>query len=732
MYQIFANNAIIFDDTTPLPSLKVIEPKLTLEDNNAGSLVFKLPPGNVAYDSITCMTTEVIVKQDDVEIWRGRVITEETDFWKCKKYTAEGELAYLNDTIQLPAKYTTSNTTVASFLRSLLTKHNSQIGNSGINKVFNVDNTGPAITVDDGDTLDDSSAINRYTNYETTLKCINEKLVDKLGGHLRIRHQGGKRYLDYLEDYTEIGASDQEIRFGVNLLDYVSNLDSVDWVTAICPRGKRLEIDEKDQPIAGLEAYTNVSTAAADGSWHTAGSYFVTNANMVSQYGFISAVVDWDEVTDVTILRNKAKKYLQSVVFDQLCLEISAVDLHYLNPSIETLKIQETVRCISEPHGMDTSFPVTKVEIDLNNPSNTKYTLGTKVSSSLTAAQNKANSALTQYVNDTFVPTESKILTEAQATATSLINGAAAGGVASWMYGTDGNGNALIDQTAATPKVPTGIRVANAQKDANATNRWLWTTGGLGHYKRNNTSTLWKNVNVNVAMTMDGKIVADRITTGCIKLTGAANRANNSWDTTGQTASTTLVPTFLQTYNSSGSLIGRWGSDGIWLANGTISIGTKRNVTFYDADGNATTESRCPFEVDSNGIVYATNGKFTGTVSSANIFGSAIKGTTFYLKQYNTNHDHGRSGSYDIVDISSGKLKTQGTWIQLCQDVANEDIKHVGLGVNRWAYHENGVVHIEVTSRTIFDLFYWWDSKAEDYKNSIVECAKYWAEHGEW
>lgn len=584
MYKIYANDSLIFEDISPLESLKILEPKLTLEENAAGSLEFKLPPTNVGYNSIRCLTTELRVEQDGEEIWRGRVISEEKDFWNCKKYLAEGELAYLNDSVQPPKQYNVSNTNIRSFITSLLNTHNAQVGTNS-NKRFLIG----GVTVDDGDTVDDSDAIHRYTNYETTLKCINEKLVGKLGGHIRIRHSGASRYFDYFKDYSEIGSCDQQIRFGVNLLDFIQNAEATDWVTAIVPRGKRLEIEESEQPVPGLEAYTTIEDVATDGSWHTKGSNAISNPTAVSNYGYVSAVVDWDEVTDPAILYSKAKKYLQSVQFDKLCLEISAVDLHYLNPNIERFKLQETVHCISEVHGMDTSFPVTKIEIDLLNPSNTKYTLGTEVHTTLTSATNKVNDNLVKYVDDTFIPTESIILDNARDNATQLIEGAVsdlndtiagstAGGYASFIYGLDKTtGNADIDQNPANPKKPQGLRVADAQKDVNAKNRWLWTTGGLGHYGRSKTSDPWGPINV--AITMDGKVVADSMTVGMIKLTGAA---------AGQSSGGTGKSLFLKVYDGT-TEVGRWGKDGIYIRTGSITLG--------QPDG----DSRYPFVVDNDG-----------------------------------------------------------------------------------------------------------------------------------
>lgn len=73
--------------------------------------------------------------------------------------------------------------------------------------------------------------------------------------------------------------------------------------------------------------------------------------------------------------------------------------------------------------------------------------------------------------------------------------------------------------------------------------------------------------------------------------------------------------------------------------------------------------------IDRNGIA-TTNGSFSGNIS-----GSAISGSSFYLA----------SGG-DIVDISNGRIKTQGTWIQLCKTLSDTDEEHFALGYHDSAY----------------------------------------------
>ena len=89
--------------------------------------------------------------------------------------------------------------------------------------------------------------------------------------------------------------------------------------------------------------------------------------------------------------------------------------------------------------------------------------------------------------------------------------------------------------------------------------------------------------------------------------------------------------------------------------------------------------------IDRNGIA-TTNGSFSGSIS-----GSSISGSTFYLK------DGG-----DIVDISSGRLKTQGTWIQLCKTLTDTDEEHFALGYHYSAYmNDSEGFFLQVRSKKI-------------------------------
>lgn len=546
MYNIYADDLLFYSDTIPSENVKIIDPHLTLADSAAGSLEFSLPPMNVGYEKIKRMTTDIIVNCDDEEIWRGRVLQDTEDFWKNRRLVCEGELAFLNDSIQPPHRYLSTETTVESFFFALLDNHNAQVEE---NRRFEHG----MVTVTDGDQQDDSDAIYRFTNYETTLECLNDKLVERLGGHLRVRHQDGHRYLDYISDDT-LGTNTQVVRFGVNLLEFSKNIDMSELATAIVPRGERLDIDSSDpRYVEGLDAYLTVESVAAS-EQHDAGSMFVKSPDAISNFGWISAVVDWDNVTDANTLYNKAVKYLQDEQYEKMTLEIQALDLKYLSNSNKPIKFLTKLRCISEPHGMDHTFLVSKMDIDLSNPGNSLYTLGTDITLSLTQAANKVNQKVLEEMEK--IPSKNAILTAAQENAFNILMGADGGFVRFEKYDpSDPN------YDPQNPDVIHAIVISNGPTDDTSTRKWIWDEGGLGHLTRDQVQDPWEPSNLNVAMTMDGKINCDYLyggkiygqeIEGCTITGGTIKGADiQSYSRSTQTAgnSTRITGGMLQVYN---------------------------------------------------------------------------------------------------------------------------------------------------------------------------------------
>ncbi|MEG0323456.1 MAG: hypothetical protein RR619_05620, partial [Raoultibacter sp.] len=76
------------------------------------------------------------------------------------------------------------------------------------------------------------------STYPSTGDVIKSKLLDSVGGYIQVRHENGKRFIDYLADFDK--SSTQVIDFGKNLLDYVKETDASSIRTAVVPVGAKL------------------------------------------------------------------------------------------------------------------------------------------------------------------------------------------------------------------------------------------------------------------------------------------------------------------------------------------------------------------------------------------------------------------------------------------------------------------------------------------------------------
>ena len=177
MYSVYAKKGgtkvCIYNDVFTTPEVLALSPKLELQESAAGTFKIKLPGSNAGYDFVERLTTEIIVEKEGTEIWSGRIMKEDTDFWKHRSIECEGELSYLNDTTQPQAEY--HDISPRSLLQTFINIHNAKVSSD---KRFTIG----SVTV-----TDPNDSLYRYTNYESTLEAINDKLCKRLGGYLQIR-----------------------------------------------------------------------------------------------------------------------------------------------------------------------------------------------------------------------------------------------------------------------------------------------------------------------------------------------------------------------------------------------------------------------------------------------------------------------------------------------------------------------------------------------------------------
>ncbi len=354
MYTIYADDALLYSPGDE--ELSVLSPVLETSCNAAGTLTFVLLPAHPLYDKLQKLKTRIRVMQDDEILWRGRVLETETDFYRQKTVTCEGELTYLVDSVLHPYKLADYDGTAAGLFRLYLTRHNEavseaqqfQIGNVDIETLSSVENTG----------------------YGNTWDEISGNLLDIHGGFLRVRHEDGARYLDWTkESGTSCG---QVIRFGENLLDLSEYVSASEVVTCLIP-------------CAG-QGDSQITIASVNG-----GKDYIEDAAGIALYGRIWGVTEFD-TKDASTLLEMAKENLQKRLKETITITISAVDLHLLDVNAESFRVGDKVRVVSPPHGIDAEYTCTAISLDLVNPDQSEYTFGTPETgmASTTAATSKA------------------------------------------------------------------------------------------------------------------------------------------------------------------------------------------------------------------------------------------------------------------------------------------------------------------------------------------------------
>lgn len=353
MYKIYADGKLLHAPHLVLDGCGVFSPKLVEELNKADSLDYTLPPNNELYDAVTKLKTIITVYQHNEEIFRGRVLYDEKDFYKQKRTTCEGELNFLLDSKQRP--YTFSGKASALF-KKLIENHNSRVEST---KQFTIGNITAAKAGDE--VYCDSK------DYPSTLDEINAQIIDSFGGYLKVRGNGNTRYIDWLEEYGTTNT--QTIEFGVNLLDITEYISAEDIYTVLIPLGASQQ-DEEGNDTGRLDI-TSVN----------GGKDYIENETAISLFGRIEQVIMWDEITNATALKTIGKETLDKNIEMSVTLTVKAVDLHALNVDVERIRLGDNVRVISIPHGLNRYFQCTKITHDMTNPDQTEYVFGVNYTS---------------------------------------------------------------------------------------------------------------------------------------------------------------------------------------------------------------------------------------------------------------------------------------------------------------------------------------------------------------
>lgn len=345
-YRIYADQWLLHDDR--LEELKVISPKLTLEVNKTGSLTFSIYPEHPYYSKLAKLKTIITVYQDDLLLFRGRVLDSEKGFYNEKQVVCEGQLAFLLDSIQRPYDFTGS---VLEYITLLVTNHNALVEGTKQFKAGNVTvaEFGEFAVVDNLD-------------YRTAFETLSSRMVEPSGGYLAVRYVGNDRYLDLLDMHVDISnVSNQPIKLGKNLLDIKRDIDGSEVFTGIVPLGAKQEGSEIRVDIKNVNS----------------GSPYLVDEQAKDFYGLIYRQVIFDNITYPPTLLEAATAYLAEKAAEISNVEITAADLSSIDDTLDSYKVGQWVKVISPNHFTEPqTFLIKKMTISLSDPAGTKIEIG--------------------------------------------------------------------------------------------------------------------------------------------------------------------------------------------------------------------------------------------------------------------------------------------------------------------------------------------------------------------
>lgn len=374
----------------------VLSPKLTREVSKGGSLSFTMTRDHEQYESLQKMSTCITVEQDDKEIWRGRVLSHEADWYNRRVIYCEGALSYFNDSAITPFNYEGK---LAQFLQHLIDAHNQQCGSMEM-KRFELGTVTAAL----GDLVvhyGDRDSYGVGEDYGSTWDIIDKMVLKVYGGYAYCTYNPatGNNVLNYCDQSFEADRLvDQTIEYGVNLLDFTEKTDTNSLFTRVYPMGSKHTVEETKWKWKFLwwgekytesheERYGISGTDAATVSKYLPKGYsyrldssdgdcgWIQNDAAAQKFGIVSALGEYDTDSDNDTFAAGVQD-LQKNSLIVTSYTVKAVDLRDAGYDKDRLTFASYAHIISKPHSIDVIMLCTKLVEPLDQPDKKEYTFG--------------------------------------------------------------------------------------------------------------------------------------------------------------------------------------------------------------------------------------------------------------------------------------------------------------------------------------------------------------------
>jgi len=340
---------------------KLINAKITKAVNSVDKFEFTCLPDNLAYTDSKPFVTRIEVWSDNL-LFKGRVLSSANEMTMEGKLqcevTCESELAYLHDSYQNYGKW--QNISPADFFSRIVEVHNSQVESY---KRFKIGRC---------DVKDPNNSIYRYTADETsTYDTLEDKLIKRLGGELRLRYESDGTYIDYVNTIGKLG--NQIIGLSKNLRSLKQSINPEDIITVLKPLGKTIETPS-DQ--ANDQTDSDASKPRLTIESVNSGSKWLRDEKKIAEFGIQAGAETWDDVTEASNLLRKGKEFLASQSTAKVQYQLSAVDLALIDKTVDEFTCGNYYRVYNPLMGIDENLRVVGQSLDLVDVANSSLTIG--------------------------------------------------------------------------------------------------------------------------------------------------------------------------------------------------------------------------------------------------------------------------------------------------------------------------------------------------------------------
>ncbi|WP_440896234.1 phage tail spike protein [Amphibacillus sp. Q70] len=269
-------------------------------------------------------------------------------------YVCEGELSYLHDSQQRHIEF---RGTPLELLTLILNYHNEQVEDYKHFEVGIVEVT--------------NSTDNLYVYLSaerSTFEEIEDKILDRIGGELRIRKENDVRYLDILNRVGDDKST--EIRIARNLKSMSQSVDPTEIVTRLTPLGTRVESEDEDATDAS-EARLTIESV-------NNGLPYIDREGLIAEFGIKGGSVTWDDITLPNRLLSTGRDWLTNQKVAHVQYEISALDLFLIGLEFDYFDVGNSHPVVNPIMNLDERLRIVGKTTNINNPQDASLKIGDK------------------------------------------------------------------------------------------------------------------------------------------------------------------------------------------------------------------------------------------------------------------------------------------------------------------------------------------------------------------